>query len=329
MSNEITLAKPSAPADARRGDDAADRARFHHRHRPFGGDFRRHHAAVRTHDREIAAKADAAEVLAQALYIAADFRPDVGVDHRRRHALELAIFAHDVVRQRQIRAGQRFAHHCADDALMVGIGVSVQQAHRDRFDAFGGERAAGFGDAGFVERMVHVARAHDALVDFAGQVPRHQRPVAMKEQIIGFRAVAAADDVDVAGAAGDDQSGLGALALDQRVDGDGRAVDQLVDRGSRQAALADAVENALRELMRRRQAFGLDEFLRLVVEADEVGKGAADVDGNSDHRRVPRWCGLNTPAQVERSPVTARQTIHFTKEHNSCFLLMFLAHLVR
>jgi hypothetical protein len=43
------------------------------------------------------------------------------------------------------------------------------------------------------------------------------------------------------------------------------------------------------QLMRRRQAFGLDEFLRLVVEADEVGKGAADVDGNNDHRRVPGW----------------------------------------
>src|SRR5580693_442551 len=138
----------------------------------------------------------------------------------------------------------------------------------------------------------------------------------MKEEVIGFRAIAAADDVDVAGAAGDDQSGLGAFALDQRVDGDGRAVDQLVDRGSRQAALADAVENALRELMRRRQALGLDEFARLVVEADKVGKGAADVDGNSDHRRVPRWCGLNTPAQVERSTVTARQTIGFRAEHN-------------
>jgi hypothetical protein len=192
----------------------------------------------------------------------------------------------------------------------------VQEAHRDRFDAFGGERAAGFGDARLVERMVHVARAHDALVDLPRQVPRHQRPVAMKEEVIGFRAVAAADDVDIAGAAGDDQSGLGALALDQRIDSNGRAVDQLFDRGSRQAALANAVENALRELMRRRQAFGLDEFFRLVVEADEVGKGAADINGNGNHRRVPRWCGLNTPAHVERSPVTARQTIHFTKEHN-------------
>ena len=199
---------------------------------------------------------------------------------------------------------------------MLGIGISVQEAHRDRFDAFGGKRAAGFGDTGFVERMVHVARAHDAFVDLPRQVSRHQRPVTMKEEVIRLRAVAAADDVDVAGAAGNDQSGLGALALDQRIDGNGRAVDQFLDRGGREPAFADAIEDALRQFMRRRQAFGLDELFRLVVEADEVGKRAADIDGNSDHRRVPRWCGSNTPAQVERSPVTARHTIHFTREHN-------------
>src|SRR6202044_3861453 len=38
--------------------------------------------------------------------------------------------------------------------------------------------------------------------------------------------------------------------------------------------------------------------------------------GNSDHRRVPRWCGLQPPAQVERNPVTARHTISFPAEHN-------------
>ena len=42
-------------ADLRRGDDAADRAGFHHRHRALLRDFRRHHAAVGAHDGEIAA----------------------------------------------------------------------------------------------------------------------------------------------------------------------------------------------------------------------------------------------------------------------------------
>ena len=142
-------------------------------------------------------------------------------------------------------------------------------------------------DARFVQRPEHLARAGDALVDLAGEMARHQRLVAMEEQIVGFGAIAAADDVDVARAAGDDQSGFGALALDQRIDRDGRAVDQLVDGAGLDAALADAVENALGELVRRRQAFGLDEPARLVVEADKVGEGSADVDGDDDHRRIP------------------------------------------
>ena len=171
----------------------------------------------------------------QALHIAADLRADIGVHHRGRHPLELAILAQDVVRQRQIGVGHGGADHLAGDALVRGIDVGVQEADRDRLDALGVERAAGLRNAVAIERVVHLARAQQPLVDLAREMPRHQRPVAVEQQVIGLRPVAAADDVDVARAAGDDQPGLGALALDQRIDGDGRAVDQLVDRGRRPA----------------------------------------------------------------------------------------------
>ena len=73
----------------------------------------------------------------EALHIAADLRPDIGVHHRRRHALELAILAQDLVRQREIGVGQRLADDLAGDALVLGIDVGVQEADRDRLDAFG------------------------------------------------------------------------------------------------------------------------------------------------------------------------------------------------
>ena len=206
---------------------------FHHRHRPLGRDLRRHHAAVRAHDRQIALEADAAEARLQALHIAADLRPDIGVHHRGRHPLELAILAQDVVRQRQIDARHRLPDHRAGDALVLGIGVGVQEAHRDRLDAFGLQRLAGRGDARLLQRLVHLAAGEQPLVDLAGVAPRHQRLVPVEEQVVGFRPVAAADDVDVAGAARHDEAGLGALPLDQRVDRGGRAVDQFVDRGRR------------------------------------------------------------------------------------------------
>ena len=76
---------------------------------------------------------------------------------------------------------------------------------------------------------MHLAGGKHAFLDLARELPRHQRAVLVEEKVVGLRPVAAADDVDVARAARDHEAGLGALALDQRVDRDGRAVDQLVD----------------------------------------------------------------------------------------------------
>jgi hypothetical protein len=167
------------------------------------------------------------------------------------------------------------------------ISPAVQETDRDRLDAFGGERAAGLRNAFAIERDVHLARAQQPLVDFAREMPRHQRPVAVKQQVIRLRPVAAADDVHVARAAGDDQPGLGTLAFDQRIDGDGRAVDQLVDRGGDQPALADAVDDALLELRGSGEALGLHELPARLVEPDQIGKGAADIDRNNNHATEP------------------------------------------
>ena len=277
------VAKAERAADLRRGDDAADRAGFHHRHRALGRDLRRHHAAVRAHDREITGKADLAEALREARHVAADLRPDVGVDHRGRHPLELAVLAQDLVRQRQVRVGDLPADHLAGDLLVLGVDVGVQEADGDRLDPVGAQRGAGFGDAGAIERHVHLARAQQPLVDLAREVARHQRPVTVKEQAISLRPVAAADDVYVARAAGDHEAGLGAFSLDQRVDGDGRAVDQLVDGGGGKSALADAVDDALPELRRGGEALGLHEATVGVVEPDQIGEGASDIDGDDKH----------------------------------------------
>src|SRR5580698_3541241 len=113
---------------------------------------------------------------------------------------------------------------------------------------------------------------------------RDQRLVAVEEQIVGFRAVAAADDVHVASAARDDQSGLGALALDQRVDRCRRAVDQFTNDAGVETALADAVEDALRQFMGRCEALGLDETTDLVVKANKVGECPPDIDCYCYHR---------------------------------------------
>ncbi len=323
------MPKPSALPDLRRGDDAADRPGLHHRRRALRRHRRRHDAAVGAHDRERAAEADVAEAGPQAPHIAADLGSDIGVHHRGRHALELPVLAQDLVREREVGVRQGGADHVAGGALVGGIDVGVQEADRHRLDALGRQHAASFRDAGAIERHVHLTRRQHALVHLTGEMARHQRPMTMEQQIVGLRPVAAADDVHVAGAAGDDQAGLGALAFDQRVDGDGRAVDQLVDGGGGEAALADAVDDALHQLGRRGQALGLDEPAGGIIEPDQVGEGASDIDGDDDHaielppRFLASWPGcakrnpgilsvLRTPAALRAPAVGRRRKISNT-----------------
>ena len=276
-------------ADPRRGDDAAHRPGFHHGRGTLRGDFRRHDAAARAHDGESAAKPELAKLRDQPLHVAADLGPDIRIDHGRRHALELPIFAQDLVRQRYVCVRQGRAHDLASAALVLGIGVGVQKAHRDRLYPFGREGAARRGNAGRIEWHMDFARAEQALIDLAREMARHQRPEAMKEEVVGFRAVAAPDDVDVTGAAGDNQAGLGALALDQRIDRDGRAMDQLVHGRGSKSALVDAVDDSLRELRGRGEALGLHELLAGIIEADEIGEGAPDIDRNHNHAGTSLW----------------------------------------
>src|SRR6266700_3242180 len=139
-----------------------------------------------------------------------------------------------------------------------------------------------------IARHVHLARAQEPLVDLAREVARHQWPVTVKEQAVGLRPVAATDDVHVARAARDDEAGLGALSFDERVDGDGRAVDHLVVGDSGEGALADAVDDALPELRGGGEALGLHEAPGGVVEPDQIGEGASDIDGDDKHAwRLP------------------------------------------
>ncbi len=290
---------------SRAGDDAGGRAGFDQRRRALHRRAQPHDAAAGMHHLDLAGDADRGQPRRQRAGIVAHDRADIGVHHRGRHALELAILAQDLVREREIGIRQRGADHLASDALVLGIDVGVQEAHRHRLDVVLGEHAAGVRDAGAIERHVRLARAQQTLIDLARELARHQRPMAVKEQVVGLGPVAAADDVDVAGAAGDDEPGLGPFALDQRVDRDGRAVDQLVDGGGRKSALADAVDDALHEMCGGGQALGLDEPSGRVVEPDQVGEGAPDVDRDDDHADLPPLSGR------QRRPIPPSQATGF------------------
>src|SRR5262245_12095819 len=94
-------------------------------------------------------------------------------------------------------------------------------------------------------------------------------------------AVGSADEVDIARALRDHESGVGASLLDGDVDRDRRAMNEVVSVPRRNAGLRQAVPDALRQLMRRREGLRLDDAARGFVVGDEVGKGAANVGGDA------------------------------------------------
>ena len=78
----------------------------------------------------------------------------------------------------------------------------------------------------FVKRRAHRAVGKHPLADLEDILPRHKGPVLAEARVERFRAIDPADLVNVAKSFGGNQGRLAALALNDCVHHDGRAVDQ-------------------------------------------------------------------------------------------------------
>ena len=130
------------------------------------------------------------------------------------------------------------------------------------------------------ERRPHLARPVDPLGHLETQLARNQRRLAMEAQIERLRAVAAADLQQVAKALGGEQRSLGADALQQRVDDERGAVLDEARLARVERSLADAVEDRFAQPIIGGRAFGVGDRAGLDIAGDEVGEGAADIDGD-------------------------------------------------
>src|SRR5919198_5948458 len=110
--------------------------------------------------------------------------------------------------------------------LMVMPGKAVEKQDRDRLYAEPFQRATERLDLLLVEGHVDFAIGKHALLDLKAKRPLDERLVLAEKEIVGVRPIDATDLVDVAEAFGDEERGLGALALQDGVDGDGGAVQK-------------------------------------------------------------------------------------------------------
>ena len=117
-------------------------------------------------------------------------------------------------------------------------------------------------------------------VNLEAQLTRNERRLAMEAQIERLGAVAAADLQQVAEALGRQQRGLGADALQQRVDDQRGAMLDEARIARVDCGLADAVEDGLAQLIVGGRTLGVGDRAGLDIAGDEIGEGAADIDGD-------------------------------------------------
>ena len=187
-------------------------------------------------------------------------------------------------------AGSSSATISAARCSWAGSRYEKRKHDRHGLDALGGEPARGVPDGVLVERHEDLAARAQALRHLEAAAARHERRRPPVEHVVHPEEVAAADLEHVAEALGRDEAGPGALALEERVDADGRAVDDEPAVREPRARLVDAAEHAVEEIARRAERLGGDDRAGGLVERDQVREGAADVDADSESH-FPRSIG--------------------------------------
>ena len=142
----------------------------------------------------------------------------------------------------------------------------------------------------------------DAAVAALDERARLPRQVLLQREVEGL--FVACDVENVAKAFGRDHADLSTLVGQRDIGGDGRAVKQVVDLRQLHAGLGaeacDAFDHAASWVVRGRRNLVDGNLAGLLVNEDEVGKCAANVDSNALHVNAPLRFAVVEPALAVR-----------------------------
>ncbi len=240
--------------------------------------------------------------------VARDVRLDGRVDQGRHRALVLAVLPEHLRADRDDRRGVLAAEDLAHRQLVAVVGVGVQEADADRRYPPVAEPPSHFDGPGLVEGPDLVALEIEATTDRLDEVCGHDArrldpevrvAVAIRHRLPG-------DLEDELIALGRDEAEPLDLALEQLVRRDGGAVrdrgDILTGRAHEVEDLADAVDETVGGVARRRWRLGGDELTRLLVQGDDVGERPTRVDADPDPS-CSQSCSHGKDSTVGRRPM--------------------------
>ena len=261
-------------------DASADRAGLNERDRLATSAVDRKHAAVRPHKIERPAKATRAKLIVEPANVRVDVRSHERVrgDRRRTFVFVPLVRKFDAVRYKH--AGQGRTQGFRRLPFVRRIRIGMKKTNGNRVDAesaqFGRERLY----FGGIERHDDVAARIDAFVQLEAPRARDQGFVALEIEIERIRPVAPGDLEHVAEALRCDQRRARAVALDERVDHERRAVVDEFDVGRFEFHFCEALENAGSEVAVGRRALRVYDPVGRSVERHEIGERTADIDGH-------------------------------------------------
>ena len=215
---------------------------------------------------------------AQLAHIRGGERHHGRVQDGRTRALVLTKLRVDIARDAHVRKVARQV--LAQRALVLGVGVAVQQAYRHTLDVLALQACHELGDLIDLQRRLYRPVRGDPFGDLEPQPPRHRRRrLGRRLEIVEVQPARPRDLQHVPKSARGDQAHDRAAPLDDGVRHDRRTVR---DRGDRVIAgeRLKAAHDAVRRAGRRRRDFAARQPARRRAH-DNVGKGAADVDADA------------------------------------------------
>jgi hypothetical protein len=179
----------------------------------------------------------------------------------------------------------------------------VQKAHAHGVHACVLELAHPLTHLVFVERGEHLAVGgghalpHREAMPPLGERPRLPGELLLEREVEGLLVTGDVDDV--AEAFGGQHSDLGAGVGEDDVRGDGRPVQEVVDLGQRDAGLRaellHALDDGAGQVVRGRGDLVDCNPSGFLVDEDEVGERAADIDADALHAPSSAWVSGRTP----------------------------------
>ncbi len=216
-------------------------------------------------------------------------RPDIGVDDRGAGALVLADLRQDLARQGDEGLRHRRAQPQAHLPLVIRVGMGMQKAHRHRLDLERAQRVHDLAHLVRHQRDHDLAAGPDPFRDLEAQMARHQRRRLLPQRIVEPRHADPAQLQHVAKAAGGQQRAARALALQDRVGGDGAAMQHGIEAGGIERQLAGELRHALhdrRSIVVRSRGQLVAGHQAGVGDEGHVGERAADIDRHAPRSRA-------------------------------------------